>query len=51
MNDVFLEALGNDLVVPELSRFNVEINGSPTTLQGRAFSRLEDELSHTWTAC
>lgn len=51
MNDVFLEALGNDLVVPELSRFNVEVNGSPTTLQGRAFSRLEDELGHTWAQC
>lgn len=51
MNDVFLDALGNDLVVPELSRFNLEINGSPTTLQGRAFSRLEDELSHTWSQC
>ncbi len=51
MNDVFLKTLGNDLVVPELSRFNVEINGSPTTLQGRAFSRLEDELGHTWTRC
>lgn len=51
INDLFLETLGNDLVVPELSRFNVEINGSPTTLQGRAFSRLEDELSHTWAEC
>ncbi len=51
MNDAFLEALGNDLVVPELSRFNVEINGSPTSLQGRAFSRLEDELVHNWDQC
>lgn len=51
INDVFLSILGNDLVVPELSRFNVEINGSPTTLQGRAFSRFEDELNHTFTQC
>lgn len=50
-NDVLLEALGNDLVVPELSRFNVELNGSPTTLKGRAFSRLEDELAHTFGQC
>ena len=51
MNEAFLEALGNDLVVPELSQFNVEINGSPTTLQGRAFTRLADELDHTWSQC
>jgi hypothetical protein len=31
MNQEFLECLGNDLVVPELSRFNVELNGSHTS--------------------
>jgi gamma-glutamyl:cysteine ligase YbdK (ATP-grasp superfamily) len=51
MNEAFLKALDNDLVVPELSRFNVELNGSPTTLRGRAFSRLADELEHTWGRC
>ncbi len=51
MNDAFLHMLGSSLVVPELSRFNVEINGSPTSLQGRAFHRLEDELNHTWEQC
>jgi gamma-glutamyl:cysteine ligase YbdK (ATP-grasp superfamily) len=50
-NEAFLRALGSDLVVPELSQFNFEVNGSPTTLQGRAFSRLKDELEHTWDAC
>ena len=51
VNGPFLEQLGNDLVVPELSRFNVELNGSPTTLRARAFSRLADELDHTWADC
>ena len=51
MNQEFLAALGNDLVVPELSRFNVELNGSPTSLTARAFSRLADELDHTWAEC
>ncbi|MEE4361160.1 MAG: hypothetical protein V2I63_06505 [Pseudomonadales bacterium] len=50
-NAAFLEHLGSDLVVPELSRFNFEVNGSPTTLQGRAFSRLKDELDYTWSQC
>jgi len=50
-NETFLHNLNNALVVPELSRFNIEMNGSPTSLQGRAFSRLEDELQHTWRAC
>ena len=51
MNDEYLACLGNDLVVPELSRFNVELNGSPTSLTARAFSRLADELDHTWARC
>ena len=51
MNAAFLDALDNDLVVPELSQFNVEVNGSPTSLTARAFSRLADELDHTWAQC
>ena len=50
-NHLFLERLQNPLVVPELASYNVELNGSPTALSGRAFSRLHDELSATWRAC
>lgn len=50
-NDRFLAALDNPLVVPELASFNVELNGSPSRLTGRVFTRLHDELSATWTAC
>lgn len=50
-NKAFLEALNNPLVVPELAAFNVELNGSPSALTGRVFSRLRDELDATWTAC
>lgn len=50
-NDIYLEALNNSLVVPELAAFNVELNGSPSALTGRVFSRLHDELSATWEAC
>ena len=50
-NDAYLEALNNPLVVPELAAFNVELNGSPSALTGRVFSRLHDELNATWDAC
>lgn len=50
-NDAFLAALDNPLVVPELAAFNVELNGSPSALTGRVFSRLHDELSATWSDC
>lgn len=47
----FLERLSDPLVVPELSRFNVEINGTPQPVEGTAFSRMEAELTHTWARC
>lgn len=50
-NADYLARLNNPLVVPELAAFNVELNGSPTRLQGRAFSRLHDELETTLAAC
>ena len=51
INRELLDTLKNPLVVPELSEFNLELNGSPTTLSGKVFSRLHDELLSTWTAC
>lgn len=51
INTTFLERINNPLVVPELSRFNIELNGTPQTLQGFALSRLEAELSNTWRHC
>jgi len=50
-NVSFLERLASPLVVPELSRFNVELNGTPQPLQGRALSKLEGELTTTWQQC
>lgn len=50
-NETFLKRLKHGLVVPELAKFNIELNGSPTSLQGKAFSRLQDELGATWTKC
>ncbi|MCF8200278.1 MAG: glutamate--cysteine ligase [Sulfuritalea sp.] len=50
-NVAFLEQLGNPLVVEELSRFNVEINGTAQRLCGTALSQLERELVLTWQQC
>ncbi len=50
-NEQFLQRLNNPLVVPELSRFNVELNGHPQMLHGDCFSVMERELNETWRQC
>ena len=50
-NEAFLKAMDDPLVVPELARFNVELNGEPQRLEGQALSRLEADLSATWRRC
>ena len=51
INEQFLERLAHPLVVPELSKFNVELNGTPQPLQGHALSLMDRELSATWKNC
>ncbi|MGB5259797.1 MAG: glutamate--cysteine ligase [Gammaproteobacteria bacterium] len=51
VNDVFLKALDDAMVVPELARFNVELNDHPQHLWGSAFSRFEASLGSTWQRC
>lgn len=51
VNKEFLERLDNPLVVPELARFNVELNGHPQLLQADALSRMESELTATMAHC
>ncbi|WP_291993183.1 glutamate-cysteine ligase family protein [Candidatus Accumulibacter sp. ACC003] len=50
-NVSFLERMDSPLVVPELSMFNVEINGTPQELRATALSQLESELTATWQQC
>jgi len=50
-NEAYLAHLNHPLVVPELSKFNVELNGTPQALQGDALSRMEQELTQTWRHC
>ena len=47
----FLARLNDPLVVPELATFNVELNGSPRPLRGKALSEMASELDTTWRHC
>jgi len=51
INEAYLARLNDPLVVPELSKFNVELNGTPQALSGNALSRMEAELTRTWQRC
>ena len=50
-NQSFLMRLADSLVVAELSRFNIEVNGRPQTLAGDGLLQLERELEGTWARC
>ena len=50
INEAFLARLDDPLVVPELSRFNVEFNTPPLALRGDCLSRMEAALGATWEA-
>lgn len=45
LNTEVIEAVGDDRVVPELARYNLELNTHPRPLAGRSFSALADELT------
>ena len=47
-NGDFLSAVDNELVVPELSCFNIEFNGDPQQLTGTGLSTLQTELEDLW---
>jgi gamma-glutamyl:cysteine ligase YbdK (ATP-grasp superfamily) len=48
-NSEVLEALGDPRVVLELGRYNVEVNLTPTALQGKPFELLSAEVQETIT--
>lgn len=50
-NEAFLEALAMPTVVPELARFNIELNVAPQPLERRGLDALEGELAATWKRC
>ena len=51
VNQEFLKLLDNPMVVPELARFNVELNDHPQHLSGSALGRFEASLGATWRQC
>lgn len=51
INQQLLETLNDPLVVPELSRFNVELNCDPLPLEGAALERALAALTRLWDAC
>ncbi len=51
INDAYLSRLNSDWVSPELSRFNIELNGDPEPLQDKALSRLQSALEQSWQHC
>jgi gamma-glutamyl:cysteine ligase YbdK (ATP-grasp superfamily) len=51
MNRQFLEKIDDPLVVPELAKFNVELNVHPQPLHSMALSRLQQDLQATWDKC
>lgn len=51
VNEEYLKALDSEWVTPELSRFNVELNGKPRQLQGKALSKMQLRLQENWDYC
>ncbi len=51
INEYFLEALNNPLVVPELASFNFELNSFPQRLSGGVFRQMEQNLTQICNQC
>ncbi len=50
-NEEFLEKVNSNLVVPELSKYNFEINTRPHALDEKLPAFLRQELGTTWDSC
>lgn len=48
-NTEFIASLNDPLVVPELSRFNIEFNTNPEVLRGDALDKMESALAKAWS--
>jgi len=51
INREFLKRLDNPMVVPELAKFNVEINSTPRQLRGGVLQSMETELDQVMAQC
>ena len=51
INEAFLQKMNNELVTPELSKFNIELNIDPLQLTGSALSQFNMDLNKNWDRC
>lgn len=51
VNEAFLHKLIDPMVVPELSRFNVELNAPPVEIRAGVLAAMEESLRTTWERC
>jgi hypothetical protein len=51
INEKFLELANNDLLSPELAKFNIELNVEPERLSGNVLSIFEKKLATLWQQC
>jgi len=51
LNDVILSSIDHVLVVPELARFNFEINSTPQVLSEFMLRKMDAELETIWDLC
>jgi gamma-glutamyl:cysteine ligase YbdK (ATP-grasp superfamily) len=51
INEAFLEKADNDLLSPELAKFNVELNVEPEKLSKKVLSIFESKLDKLWKQC
>ena len=50
-NGQFLESLARESVVPELAKFNFELNVEPQLVAGDGLEKMQHELRSTWQLC
>ena len=49
--DEFIATANDERVVPELSKFNFEMNADPRALEGPCFTSIEEDIEALWTRC
>ena len=50
-NKIFLEKMQDDMISPELARFNFELNVEPKTFHSSLLGDFEDHLTRLWHKC
>ena len=50
-NETFIQAINDERVVPELSKFNFELNVDPQPLSTNFLSAIHSDLKGLWTRC